>query len=192
MSNTQPQLKRIGWKQGKEEELLKFISEQCSKGVSIVEALKAFAKQNGISWTTARWKYYRLRHQQMAAQSGTTSGMTSSSGSSATFQELGRALCNLSNIRQTNIEAFAAGLAALTDMALSASKLAQKLACAEQTLKQVGTDLGGLAESLRMWENAPPGEKLSSIEQLVVHMEDCLSRLSSMVAVAQVDLKTTN
>ncbi|MGB9866682.1 MAG: hypothetical protein ACPLPR_02055 [Bacillota bacterium] len=101
-------------------------------------------------------------------------------------------MCNLSTIKQTNIESFATGLAALTDMAIAASKLAQKLASAEQTLKQIDDELTGLSEALKAWKDAPPGEKLATIDRLAGNVEDCVSRVSSIVGVAQMNLKSTN
>jgi hypothetical protein len=54
---------RIRWKDGKAEELWEFVQERTARGQRITEALKEFADQNGISWLTARWKYYRVRNE---------------------------------------------------------------------------------------------------------------------------------
>jgi len=59
--------KRIRWKAGKEDELWNYVQNRTAAGVSISEALKTFADKNGISWLTARWKYYRLKQDKDSA-----------------------------------------------------------------------------------------------------------------------------
>jgi hypothetical protein len=61
LTHEQPVHKRIRWKAGKEDELWDYVQSRTATGISISEALKTFADKNGISWLTARWKYYRLR-----------------------------------------------------------------------------------------------------------------------------------
>lgn len=55
------QSERIRWKDGKERELAEFMKARIDAGMSITDALKAFAQENGISWLTARWKYYQMQ-----------------------------------------------------------------------------------------------------------------------------------
>ncbi|MBE3518726.1 MAG: hypothetical protein IMW97_00280 [Firmicutes bacterium] len=55
------QTQRIRWKDGKERELAEFMKARTDAGMSITDALKAFAQENGISWLTARWKYYQMQ-----------------------------------------------------------------------------------------------------------------------------------
>lgn len=55
------QSQRIRWKDGKDQELAEFMKARIDAGMSITDALKAFAQENGISWLTARWKYYQMQ-----------------------------------------------------------------------------------------------------------------------------------
>lgn len=61
------QSERIRWKHGKERELAEFMKSHTEAGMTITEALKAFARENGISWLTARWKYYQMQRQKEGA-----------------------------------------------------------------------------------------------------------------------------
>jgi hypothetical protein len=52
---------RCKWQREKEEELMSFVDEKVKNGVSVTAALKEYGKKNGISWLTARWKYYQVK-----------------------------------------------------------------------------------------------------------------------------------
>jgi len=72
MNALSKQSERIRWKDGKEQELAEFMKTRLEGGMSITDALKAFAQENGISWLTARWKYYQMQRKREAnAAAGT-------------------------------------------------------------------------------------------------------------------------
>jgi hypothetical protein len=52
---------RFRWQEGKEAELWAYMEKKIQDGVSITAALKEYGDRNGMSWLTARWKYYQLR-----------------------------------------------------------------------------------------------------------------------------------
>ncbi len=52
---------RFRWQEGKESELWAYMERKIGDGVSITAALKEYGDRNGMSWLTARWKYYQLR-----------------------------------------------------------------------------------------------------------------------------------
>ncbi len=52
---------RYRWKDGKERELLAFVNRSTQKGSTVTAALKEYGEKHGISWLTARWKYYQMK-----------------------------------------------------------------------------------------------------------------------------------
>lgn len=177
-------MRRIGWKQGKEEELLEFISERSARGISIVESLKEFAKQNGISWTTARWKYYRLRQQREA-----NSRLGRGFGDDNIFRELGRILNNVSGIQEMHLKPFVSGLATLTELAHAGHQLATKVETIGATLQQLESELSRLAGAVDSWRDSSPGSKLSTIDDLASVLDQSLLKISSIISTCQVEIK---
>ncbi len=57
--------RRIRWDEGKADELWNFVQEETAKGNKVTAALREFAEDNGISWLTARWKYYRVKNERL-------------------------------------------------------------------------------------------------------------------------------
>ncbi|HHV79144.1 MAG TPA: hypothetical protein GXX40_05975 [Firmicutes bacterium] len=175
-------IRRMGWKQGKEEELLDFIRERSAKGISIVEALKEFAKQNGISWTTARWKYYRLRQQNQPRP-----GIDFSDDN--VFQELGRIVNDVSSIPEVRLKPFVVGLATLTEMARLGCKLAAKVGSVQASLRELESELNKLGGVIDSWRDSSPGSKLSTIDDLASCIDQSLVKISSIVTSCHVELE---
>lgn len=52
---------RIRWEDARERDLWDFMQRRLREGVSITAALKEYGDRHGMSWLTARWKYYQIR-----------------------------------------------------------------------------------------------------------------------------------
>ncbi len=52
---------RYRWREGKERELMEFVKKSTKRGSTVTAALKEYGEKHGISWLTARWKYYQMR-----------------------------------------------------------------------------------------------------------------------------------
>lgn len=52
---------RCRWKDGKEQELLAFVDDRIRGGATVTSALKEYGERHGMSWLTARWKYYQMK-----------------------------------------------------------------------------------------------------------------------------------
>ena len=59
---------RIRWDEGKADELWEFVQRETAKGNKVTSALREFAADNGISWLTARWKYYRVKNERLQSE----------------------------------------------------------------------------------------------------------------------------
>jgi hypothetical protein len=55
---------RIRWEDERERDLWDFMRRRLRDGLSITAALKEYGDKNGMSWLTARWKYYQIRGRQ--------------------------------------------------------------------------------------------------------------------------------
>ncbi len=55
---------RIRWEDDRERDLWDFMGRRLRDGLSITAALKEYGDKNGMSWLTARWKYYQIRSKQ--------------------------------------------------------------------------------------------------------------------------------
>jgi len=52
---------RYRWKDGEEAKLVEYVDSRAKEGVSVTSALKEYSREKGISWLTARWKYYQVK-----------------------------------------------------------------------------------------------------------------------------------
>ena len=134
MPLTQDQVvhKRIRWKAGKEDELWDYVQSRTASGVSISEALKTFADKNGISWLTARWKYYRLRQDRVIGipeleaplepvgeQAGSLSAAEDIARSDQTLSALTTFLSSASKLESIDLTGLLSGLSNMARAALS-------------------------------------------------------------------------
>lgn|GEM_PF-1246879 len=55
---------RIRWEDDREQDLWDFMRRRLQDGLSVTAALKEYGDKNGMSWLTARWKYYQIRSRQ--------------------------------------------------------------------------------------------------------------------------------
>ncbi len=130
MPLTQDQVlrKRIRWKAGKEDELWDYVQSRTASGISISEALKTFADKNGISWLTARWKYYRLRQDRTVSipelegpveSSRTAPAAEDLAKSDQTLSALSSFLSSASKLEGIDLTGLLSGLSNMANAALS-------------------------------------------------------------------------
>ncbi len=187
-----PAVKRIRWKAGKEDELWAYMQEQLSAGANTSDALKTFADRNGISWLTARWKYYRLKQDRtgkrgaaraksrktrrapapVAAGSPDTvpvEALPAGEGPAQdqTIQVLSDFLRSASRLDDTDLAAFLRGLATMARMALEGQKakaLEQRLRDYESWTVRARRQYESLGRVINEWLSAPGVERIASIQ----------------------------
>ena len=118
--------KRIRWKAGKEDELWTYVQTRSAAGISISESLKTFADANGISWLTARWKYYRLKQDRAetieeleeAPRDEQRNPAQASFSADESFQALSSFLDYAKQLERTDLTSLLSGLASMAKCAL--------------------------------------------------------------------------
>jgi hypothetical protein len=147
---TQPVAKRIRWKAGKEDELWDYVQSRTASGNSISEALKSFADSNGISWLTARWKYYRLKQDRSTTIAELQEQLEPSTPLAPgrpddVLEALSAFLTSASGLHGTDLTGLLQGLSNMAKAALAGEE-------AERTAEKIRTQYNELKQILQEYE----------------------------------------
>ncbi|MGE5485917.1 MAG: hypothetical protein ACM3X4_12970 [Ignavibacteriales bacterium] len=177
--------KRIRWKAGKEDELWAFMQERLSSGANISEALKTYADRNGISWLTARWKYYRLKQDrsqvappQIAGSDGLAPGPAQAGD--RTIETLSDFFRSASSLGDVDLTGLLEGLASMARLAVEGRRMKQaeqRLHRWETLIAEARREHESLSELIREWTAAPGVERIASIGDFEARLKAAVEAL---------------
>ena len=199
-----PMGKRIRWKAGKEDELWNYVQSHVASGVSISEALKTFADSNGISWLTARWKYYRLKQDRTTAireleeapEKAETPAYTKPD---AAFEALSAFLQSASRLEQTDLTGLLMGLASMAKSALGGedaertaaairqqyNELQVKMQEYDKRFQQVRQEYETLACLVDEWLNLHSVDRVTSMGDFAKKLRVQVDQFNRVLAIAE-------
>ncbi|MEW6524951.1 MAG: hypothetical protein AB1445_15700 [Bacillota bacterium] len=149
-----PEKSRISWKDGKAEELWEYVQTRTARGERITQALKDFADMNGISWLTARWKYYRVKQDRDTEDMpGEAPGqiplraVPNPETGDSLLEGLGGFLSRAARLG-VDLDGFFAGLKCLAQHAGEGEELRARFSSLEASLRQRESEVAALKEQL--------------------------------------------
>ncbi len=161
--------RRIRWKAGKEDELWSYMQERLGSGANISDALKTYADRNGISWLTARWKYYRLKQERSGTTEARRADIIESKPEAAppkdhTLETLSDFLRSVSKLGGVDLSGFLDGLASMARLALdgqSAKPVGEHLLHCEALIARAREEHQSLSRLVDEWTAAPGVERIT-------------------------------
>lgn len=203
--------KRIRWKAGKEDELWNYVQNRTAAGVSISEALKTFADQNGISWLTARWKYYRLRQDravtieeleeatEAAQETREHNTIQPTMKPDEAFEALSRFLSAASKLECTDLTGLLYGLASMANAALKGedaqretaairaqyNELQKRMQEYERWLLQVRQEYETLRNTAEHWLSLHSVDRVTTMGEFAKKLQVQVEQLNRVLALAE-------
>lgn len=207
MPAAQTAQKRIRWKAGKEDELWDYVQTRTAAGVSISEALKRFADSNGISWLTARWKYYRLKQDRSATIAELeevpappkTASLETRFRPDDSFEALSSFLSAAARLEGTDLTGLLSGLASMARAALDGeeargtaravrtryNELVQTCQEYEKRFSQVRQEYETLSMLVREWLARHSVDRVTTLGDFAKRLEVQVDQFNRVLALAE-------
>ncbi|NPV69201.1 MAG: hypothetical protein HPY55_00965 [Firmicutes bacterium] len=194
--------KRIRWKAGKEAELWQYVQGRLAAGANVSEALKGFADDNGISWLTARWKYYRLKQNKGSGGEDASpvateepAPVTSERDGDTAFRALTLFLKSATSLDSLELSGFLSGLATLAEMALTGKtasgelavlrtrqrELTERVRAYEEKLAGAAGRLSAVRAVVDDWLKMPGVDRVTSLEEFTGRLTGALGQLEALL-----------
>ncbi len=184
---------RFKWSETKEQELWSFMESRMKSGASVTGALKEYGRSKGMSWLTARWKYYQLRKRaaREMAEPVAHSGAQARDLPGAKRVEDDLLTClsdfvSLSSEAGEDVTSLIRGLARLAMMSNQGQKLkeAASLEVAETraALKGAGEALSRLTRFLEDWLRQAQVDRVRTLKAFSTRLRQELDEIKAGVA----------
>lgn len=162
---------RRRWLAANENELLQFVESKVQGGSSVTEALKEYGKSQGLSWLTARWKYYQLKRSSARPAGGAASSVEKASDGGDFISSL-KEIIEASRDAGQDVSAFMKGLARLAALSRETVRLRAELAAQVHKAEEMARQIE---------------ETRSGVRNLLGHAERLFMTLESWLALPEVD-----
>lgn len=190
---------RYRWRDGKDRELMNFVGERVEAGVPVTTALKEFGEANGISWLTARWKYYQMKRMTEGTEETNVQHAPRPISLDLEMQEedfIGYLadFVGVSGEYGADIVPFVKGLSQMARQSREAIILKRKLAESETALKaarkeaadakaclrEAATKYSGLCNLLEDWLSLSQVEKVAELKVFVARIAEELGKVGDL------------
>ncbi len=179
---------RYRWREGKEQELMEFVKKSTKRGATVTAALKEYGEKHGISWLTARWKYYQMRRRIDAQDEPFRRIESAVESDSVEDGELGSAdddfLTALSGLIGSSqdigedVVSLIRGFSRMAGLARESVDLKQQLSTAigdlnksKQNAQKAKKTLERLDEIIVRWQQLPSVEKVNTLREFEQSLE---------------------
>ncbi len=180
---------RYRWREGKEQELMEFVKRSTKRGATVTAALKEYGEKHGISWLTARWKYYQMRRRLNAKDEDLIEVKSAVETDSGGAEELGSAdedfLTALSGLIGSSqdigedVVSLIRGFSRMAGLARESVGLKQQLSTAieglnrrKQNAQRAKKLLERLDEIIVRWQQLPSVEKVNTLREFEQSLEN--------------------
>ncbi len=171
---------RFKWQEHKEKELWSYIEGKTKEGTSVTAALKEYGEMNGMSWLTARWKYYQLRKRRTDMPRETESKSPPTENDFITHLA---EFVSLSTEAGEDIVPLIKGLSRLARLSCQGLEI-QKHAMhetqeAKRSLDQMNHTFQELRQFLEQWLKLPQVEQVGSLKDFTVGLNQQLENMKT-------------
>lgn len=190
---------RYRWKDGKDRELVEFVGQRVGAGVPVTTALKEFGQANGISWLTARWKYYQMKRigegtEELNVQHAPRPTSVDSEGQEEDFIGYLADFVGASDEYGADIVPFVRGLSRMARLSREAVVLKRKLAESETALKaarreaadaraglrEATTRYSGVCNLAENWLSLSQVEKVADLKAFAARIAEELGKVADL------------
>ncbi len=171
---------RFKWQKDKEQELWSYIERKTGEGISVTAALKEYGEVNGMSWLTARWKYYQLRKRRVDKP------QTTSVHVPPTEEDFISHLAEFVSLSQEageDIVPLIKGLSRLARLSCQGLEIRKHAILetqeAKRSLNQMNEAFLELRQFLRQWLSLPQVEQVGSLKDFTVGLNQQLENMKT-------------
>jgi hypothetical protein len=170
---------RYRWKEGKAADLREFVEGRVLQGTSITQALKEYADKNGISWLTARWKYYQIRNQPRPAQPDLIP-VEEPQSREGDFLDYLQDLVRSTEESGQDIVPFIKGLSRMAVLSKESTRLREEIAILRKRTREAASVIEGHLANLARWLEGSQVDKVSNLKEFSAAMEQDMKELESI------------
>jgi len=197
---------RYRWKNGKELELLSFVDDRTKAGATVTSALKEYSEKNGMSWLTARWKYYQVKRKMAttvdregdAREDGERKAAETKQKSSLAGRDFLGALSEMIETSEElgeDVVSFIKGISRMASLAQKSlllekrlsemegekNLLSEQLQKAKRAAREATDVLRDLDDFFQSWLSSSQVEKVSGLKDFVSQLESKRNSFSAII-----------